>query len=802
MNILASYRWLQDYVDLKDIKPEAFAARVSLSGPGIERLYPQGQELEGVVVGKILAIEPHPQADKLRITKVDVGQKTLTIVCGGSNIAVDQWVPVAMIGARVRWHGEGDLIELKPIEIRGVASEGMICAANEIGLGEAFPHGEREILDLGLALGSSHFKVGESLAACLELADDTVMDIEVTTNRPDAVGMVGLAREAAAILERPFLWKENNKIAAGKAGLGVEVKEQDVCSRFMAVKIDGVNSRPTPWWMKRRLMSAGLRPIHLLADITNYIMLELGQPMHAYDADKLQGDLIVRRAKEGETMLALDGKTYVLPSSALVIADQAAPVAVAGIMGSEPSSVDQETTSVIFEAATFDEVSIRRTARALNLYSDAQVRFEKGLSTQMPPYALARAVELCLELAGGRVTSSVFNHESSAYKPLSFSIHEDDVRSRMGVHVSADEMVSTLARLGFGVSFEKGILKAQVPWWRDHDIESGSDLVEEIARVYGYARIPAIFPFGMAGSSVDPLIAYENKLRQFAKGTGLVEVFTYSFVSRQMLEKAGFDPSVCLRVQNPLSGDFEFMRTSLLPSLLDVVAENQERVKQAAYMEMASVYLPTVEGWSALPQETRELACAYITEDESAWKRAKGFIEAWCDEQGINGVTWKRLEDDAFWHPGRSVQAYIGSALLATVGEVHPTIASAYKFNGRVALVHATLAGLLAYSHPAKTYVPLPQFPEAKRDVAYVVDERVEVQDVMRVLRDSSVYITQLEWFDTYRGKGVNDGKKSVAFHVTFSVLDRTLEAAEVESEMARLTQAVERDFGGFVRGE
>jgi phenylalanyl-tRNA synthetase beta chain len=400
MNILASFDWLKEYLALKET-PEQFAARVSLSGPGVERLYPQGQELEGIVLGLVREVNPHPNADKLRVAKVDAGS-ALSIVCGGSNLAVGQWVAVAKVGAKVKWHGEGELVELKPTEIRGVASEGMICAANEIGLFDAFPHAEREILVLNDALELNALKAGSPLADVLGLAGDVVMDIEVTTNRPDAAGMVGLAREAAAILKRPFTWKPAAKIPASKAKFAVTVADKKLCPRYLAVKLGGIKVGPSPWWLKRRLLSAGLRPVNNVVDITNFVMLELGHPIHAFDAEKLAGEAIeVRRARAGESMAALDGKTYTFDDSTLVIADAEKPVAVAGIMGGEHSGVTGATTSLVFEAATFDPVSVRRSARKLNLYSDAQLRFEKGLSTEAPALALVRAVELCLELAGG-----------------------------------------------------------------------------------------------------------------------------------------------------------------------------------------------------------------------------------------------------------------------------------------------------------------------------------------------------------------------------------------------------------------
>ncbi|HVM90300.1 MAG TPA: phenylalanine--tRNA ligase subunit beta [Verrucomicrobiae bacterium] len=795
MNLLTSYDWLNEYVDLGGMTPEDFAARVSLSGPGVERLHPQGKEWNKVVLGHVLEVKPHPNADKLRLAITDIGNKKATIVCGGSNLAADQWVAVALEGAMVRWHGEGDLIELQPAEIRGVKSEGMICAANEIGLYDAFPHGEREILDIGIALPGLKLKPGTPLADVLGLSGDTVMDIEVTTNRVDSFSMVGMAREAAAILNKKLTWIPTKLPKPGKAKLHASVQDKKLCPRYMAVKINGVKVGPSPWWLKRRLMSAGLRPINNLVDITNFVMLELGQPMHAFDGAKLEGaKIVVRKAKQGERMAALDGKTYDLKEGMLVIADATRPQAVAGVMGSETSAVSGDTEVVIFEAATFDEISVRRTARALNLYSDSQLRFEKGLSTEAPEQALARAIELCLELCGGEVTSEIFDSRTAKYNPAQFSITFAKINELIGVAIKPKEAVDTLKRLGFAVKADAKKLTATVPWWRDHDIEDGRDLVEEIARVYGYANVPAVFPAGISPIPPSRELRLEEKVRGIARAAGYTETMTYSFTSAAMQEKAGYDPSVMLRIANPLTGDFEFMRTSLLPSLLSVVEENRERERTQKLFELQRVYYPQK---GKLPLEQTELGVAVL--GDRAWREAKGLVEAVIDGLGIDGVTWKRPEDDSFWHPGRSVQAWHEGVLLATVGELHPNLAQGYGFEHRIALADMPLMDVFPVARETHRYVPLPVYPQPMRDLALVVNRDVEAQDLMRVLRDADPLVRNVEWFDTYEGKGIEHGKKSLAFHVTLGA-DKTLSTEEVDAAMETLRAKAQRDFKASVR--
>jgi phenylalanyl-tRNA synthetase beta chain len=816
MNSLVSYDWLKEYVDLKGVTPDEFARRMSLSGPAVEKIHPQGADLEKVVVGHVLEVNPHPNADKLRIAKVDVGAglklartnaetHTVEIVCGGSNLKVDQWVTVALIGAKVRWHGEGDPITLEPIEIRGVKSDGMICAANEIGLFDAFPHADREILDLGAAFGVKKIKAGTPLADFLGLSDDVVMDIEVTSNRVDAMGMVGMAREAAAILKKDFLFESSALLpikAKGVVPVTISAKKQ--CGRYMAAKIEGVTVAPSPWWLKRRLMSAGIRPINNIVDISNFVMLEMAQPIHTFDAATLEGGIDVRLSRVGEKMKALDGKEYAFDDTVLLIADQSKPIAIAGVMGAENTGVMSNTRDVVIEVATFDPVVIRRGARKVNLQSDAQLRFEKGLSTEACPGALARAVELILELAGGKLAGPATDVRQGAYKPLKYSVTTDEVTSLIGVKLAQKEMVDTLRRLGFQIKTTGKKITAIVPWWRDHDIEDGRDLIEEIARVYGYGKIPAVVPFDLAPRPMDAELAWEKNVRNLSAGAGLTEVYSYSFVSKELLAKAGYDAAGMLHVQNPLTSDFEVMRTTLLPSLLQVASENRERFVEQKLFEVANVYYPINEGWTTLPDEQLELGALFVGMTDP-WRHAKGYVEFLLNEMGIHEYTWKRLSGDAFWHPGRSVQVFANGKLLATVGEISPKIAQAFKLD-RVALVDMPLETWIELATSAKSYVPVSNFPEAKRDLAIVVDHHVEFDDIARAAvrvgaQNALPVTTNAEWFDTYRGKNLPEGKKSVAMHLTFTSQERTLESAEVDVLMEKITLTLKEHFDAEVRG-
>ncbi len=829
MNTIVSYDWLKQYVKLKET-PEQFAARISLSGPAVEKILKFNSELDDkVVIGKILKLDKHPNADKLKLVSVDVGDvrgarnaEPLSIVCGGSNLELGQYVAVALLGAKVRWHGEGEPIVLEPAEIRGVKSEGMICASGEIGLGEAFPNSDRMILDLGFELGWDDTKtkvkipkLGTPLADVLGGSDDVGLDIEVTSNRVDCMGMVGMAREASAILDREFTWKEptlpKNAVRGTRYAVPVKISAKKECPRYMAAKISGVKVGPSPWWLKRRLLSAGLRPINNIVDISNYVMLELAQPTHIFDAATLEGGIDVRLSRVGEKIQALDGKTYELDDTILLIADDAKPIAIAGVMGGEQTGVTLNTTDVIIEAATFEPVCIRRGARKINLQSDAQQRFEKGLSTEAPPIAMTRTIELVLELAGGKLEGGITDVGQTKYRPLSFSTTVDEVDSLIGVKIPKTEMVSRLRRLGFKVQATGKSIKAEVPWWRDHDIELGRDLVEEIARIEGYANIPGIIPFGLQPRPMDAELVWEKRSRDILKGAGLSEVYSYSFVSKDLLAKADYDAKGMLHVQNPLTAEFEVMRTSLLPSLLQVAAENTERFPEQRLFEIANVYYPASGGtryavrgtdtpWSNLPDEQLEVGMLFLGMPEP-WRAAKGAVEHLLDEMGLDNITWKRLDNDSFWHPGHSVQAFVKEKLVATLGELSPKIAKNFKFESPVGLVDIPFEDIVGLAAEIRPYRPVTSFPEAKRDLSVVVDFRVEYDDIAKVIASLDPLVSDVEWFDTYRGEKLPSDKKSVAMHITFSSSERTLESAEVDALMENVTLALKEKFKAEMRG-
>ncbi|MBP9748847.1 phenylalanine--tRNA ligase subunit beta, partial [Patescibacteria group bacterium] len=536
MNINASYQWIREFVRT-NATPTEFAKRLSLAGMGVERTHDLSANLDGIVVATAIEVRPHSNANKLQVALVDAGKEVFEVVCGGTNLVTGMRVVFAPVGARVRWHGQGDLVTLASAEIRGVRSAGMICAAEEVGLKELLPHGPTEIVDLSWLSVAN----GTSLAKALGL-DDVVFDIEVTTNRPDAFSMIGLAREASAILPAPFLWKQpvlpRTTVSKKDAlALTVTVEVKTVCPRYSAVVLCGVTVAPSPWWLKKRLLVAGIHPVNNIVDIMNYVMLETSQPLHAFDYATLEKQrIVVRAARPGEKIAALDGKTYELQKDHLVIADAARPIAIAGVIGGKDSAISEKTETIVIEAAAFDPVSIRRTGRGFALHTDAALRYEKGLSVEATAPALARAIQLVQELAGGKIASPILDIRSKKEKPTVFPFDPVVAARLIGIPVSVQEMKRILTALGFTLRAKGKKYSVAVPWWRTYDIEDGRDFTEEVARIVGYHTLPSVLPPGVPPVRIGAdLFSIEDTISIILSEAGATEVLTNSFVSEEML---------------------------------------------------------------------------------------------------------------------------------------------------------------------------------------------------------------------------------------------------------------------------
>lgn len=799
MNISISYNWLKEFLPTT-LSPDEFASEMSAHGPAVERVHREHEDLDGIVVGRVVSVHTHPNADKLRRASVDVGKEVVEVVCGGSNLTAGMKVAFARIGARVRWHGEGDLVKLKSAEIRGVKSFGMICAANEIGLSDLYPHAEREIMDVS----SISAAPGTAITIALGL-DDAIFDFEVTTNRIDAFSVVGLAREARAILGvadvSPRSKPRERRLTPATPGspgpgISVVVQAKQLCPRYQAAVIRGVRMGPSPAWMKQRLIASGLRPINAAVDVANYVMLELGHPLHTFDAAKLtRGMIMVREARSGESIAALDGKTYSLTRGMLVIADADRPVAIAGVMGSEGSGVTSATTDIIIEAAAFDPVSIRRTSHTLGIVSDAALRFEKGIHPESTALALERAVELLTKTCGGAVDPTVVDVRAVPWKPRSVKFRPERASDLAGVVIPSKTQRANLEALGFKVKTSGKTWNVTIPWWRDADIEGGErDLIEEVTRLYGYARIPDVLPPGVSARARVRELDDTERIREFFCGAGFLETQTMPLVPEAWAPDG-------LELDNPLTSDGSRLRTSLVPSLLSVVADNQERASELRLFEISRVQIPRPGN---LPDEPTFLLAVLAGSSPSG--------EQFYRAEGVCAALGRRLdipfefvapsaEDVAHegLHPGRSLAVRALGHAVGFVGELALSALRRYGVEMRVAMVLLDVAhALAARTFPAVSDVPA--FPAVKRDISFIVPVRTKHAELYAALRAQSSLLVSCELFDVFSGTDIPSGKKSMAYHLAFQSDERTLTADEVAAVESKLKNALESKFGAVIR--
>ncbi len=791
MNILASYNWIKEYLKT-DQSVETFASEMSLKSMSVEEIIDLKKKFDGMVIGFVDEIKDHPNADKLKIAVTNIGDKQVDIVCGGMNLKQGQRVVVTLPGSKVRWHGEGDLIELKETEIRGAKSYGMICAGAEVGFEKAHT-GEKDIWDL---TDITDAEPGTPFSKAFDM-EDYLMDIEVTTNRSDSMNIIGLAREAGVATDGEFV-HEPNKLPAGGTGkdLKVDIQEKDLCPRYMAVVIDGIKVGPSPAWLQRKILLSGHRPINNIVDITNLILHEYGQPLHAFDYDKLKdGTIIVRRANDGEKFVALDEKEYELASSNLVIADAEKSVALAGIMGGLDSGTWNETTTIVFEAATFDALTTRKTARSLNLYSDSQSMFEKGLSTESPESALARAVELTLEIAGGQVASQVIDIRKEEYQPLHFPINHDHMRRIIGVDIPDEDQIDILKKLGFTVSGGE----VTVPYWRDHDIEHSVDFAEEIARMYGYHNIPSKLPSGQLSlQQKDQNLKWEGWMKRQLQAAGYTEFFSYSFIGEDEFRKYDLDTDDAVKIYNPLSSDLTHMRTSLMPSLLSSIAQNQKHTPAGRVFEIARIY-EAVSG--NLPNELTHVVIAKFGPGNSLddFRELKGIVDMLNRDTGL-ALTLHRINDDPYWHASRSAEIKHDGRRIGVIGQVADEYQKQFGIDYPVMVLQMDLEAIIPSMVETRYYEVLPEYPAVRRDIALLVDKTAEFESVKNLFKAESTLLESVDLVEIYEGKGIENGKKSMTLGLKLRSADKTLASEEVDAEMKKFESVATEKLGAEVR--
>ena len=786
-----SYQWLGEYLDTGGMTPQEAAHLLTMTGTKVESV--QVIDLSAIVVGRILEQKDHPLSNKpLWIHQVDIGGgKVIQIIAGAPNAVKGTIVPVALPGTRVP---SGTLV--RDGKIVGEAAQGMLCSADELLLGE-----EREprimLLDRG--------EPGESLAKYIPI--EAIFEAEITPNRPDCLGHLGVARELAAASGRDF---KADFMPAYIEGLpppsaeliAVAIDDPDLCSRFVAVPVTGVKVGPSPDWVQRRLRAAGVRPISNVVDATAYVMLEHGKPTHVFDLAKLAGaQLTVRHARDGESLLCLDGQTRKVRPGMLVVADAKGPVAIGGIIGGEESGVSDATTAVVIESAGWDGVNIRATSRALGLRTEASLRHEKGLAPEMAMAGARRAAALIREWAGGEMHSDWVDVYPRPQQPVRVQLEPRKVDDLLGVHVPLEESESILRRLGFQVRSEPGGQWDVLPPVFRLDVELPEDIVEEVGRIYGIARIPATLP-GRRHMKWEPARADDAdwEIREVLAGAGFEEAVTPALVSGKLLGKLGLDQGARSLI-NPMSDELDTMRTSLLPSLLAAARLNQNRTSERVDLfELARVYRGAAEdGLADEPVRLTVIAQAGDAAGREGFLRLKSVMDRLAADRAAGEVGYEPASSSHLFHPGRTARLTLRGKELGVLGELHPSALIPFDLEGRIVALDIDLATLLSASGERKA-VELPRYPAVQRDLAVVVEEVVPARELQATLKQAAgVVLESVRAFDEYRGGQVQDGRKSIAFTLTFRSPERTLTDAEVEGVMSEIRKALEkRHRAGF----
>ena len=802
--------WLSDFVDCKDIEIKKYCDRMTDTGSKVEGYTLLGSEIENVRVGLITKIERHPDAERLVVCQVDCGEKTIQVITAATNVFEGAYVPVCYCPRdekRVAKLASG--AQIKSGKLRGLISEGMFCSIEELGLTTHDMPGAATdgILILNDVVPC---KPGDDIVDVLMMRDRAV-EFEITPNRPDCLSVIGLARESAASFGRELHIPSPVVTEAGddvRNYIDIEIKDKEKCFRYSARVIKNVKIAPSPLWMRMRLRASGVRPINNIVDITNYVMLEYGQPMHAFDYKCLDGKHIeVRTAGDKETFLTLDGQSRALEADMLVIADGKKPVGIAGVMGGANSEITEDTTTVVFESAMFLGSSVRVTAKKLGMRTDASSRFEKGLDSENTVPALERACELVTLLGAGEVVSGMIDIYPEKKQTATVPFEPEKINRFLGIHLSAEKMTEILESLHFVV--KNGLV--YVPSYRD-DVRCMNDIAEEVVRIYGYNEIESgNIVAAMTQGGLTPKQRFTEDVHSLLCGFGLDEIYTYSFMSAKLYDKAGLAADDKRRhsveIMNPFGEDSKTMRTTAIPSMLETLEINGNKGAQAAALyEMARIFLPrenvvtNIHGLEGtLPDERIKLMIGLYGAGD--YYHLKGMCEALFQYAGVKVKFTKETADPTF-HPGRcAIMTTADGAALGILGELHPTVAQNYTFSAPVYLAELDMENLFAASNQKKTYHPLPKFPAVTRDFSFVCDESVTVGEIEDAMRASGVSIMEgITFFDVYRGAQLGAGKKSVSFSVSLRSADHTLTVEEADRAASKILRGVERALGITIR--
>lgn len=799
--MLLSRKWLNEFVPV-DVDDRTFAEDMTLSGSKVEITEIEGEEISNVVVGRVVEIKRHENSDHMWICQVDVGEEApIQIVTGAQNVSQGDLVPVAKHNSTLPGG-----VKITKGKLRGEKSNGMLCSYKELGMTDNdWPYSVVDgifLLNSDPDLKAKDLKPGDDIRTAIGL-DDHVVEFEITPNRPDCLSVIGLAREAAVTYGKTMAQHEP-VVKGGGIGnltelLDVETPATDLCPRYTARMVRNVKIGPSPKWMRDRLRASGVRPINNIVDITNYVMLEYGQPMHAFDYRYVNGGkIVVRRAEDGETLTTLDGNVRQLNSSMLVIADEHRAVGLAGIMGGENSEIVEDTVDVVFESANFNGTSIRRTALALGMRTEASAKFEKGLDILNTLPAVNRACELVEMLGAGEVLDGTIDILNFVPQPKQLKLRADKINALLGTDIDAAEMCRILQELGFGVDGDI----ITVPSWRG-DVEHYSDLAEEVARFYGYNQIPTTAMTGVTtrgGYSPEQML--ERSLGTVCRSLGYDEIITYSFISPTYYDKIRLPEDSPLRksmkIMNPLGEDTSIMRTTVMPSMLEILTRNYNyRNKEAHLYELGRTYFEREDG---MADEPKHLSLGIYGPEESFFT-LKGAVETILDSIRAEDATYVAEKSDPSYHPGRCAKVYVNGQEVGTLGQIHPLVAANYGVDAELYYADLKFDALFASRGADPEYQPLPKFPAVTRDIAVLVDKAVTVGAMESSIQAAAKgLLKDVTLFDIYEGAKLPTGKKSVAFNLVLRADDRSLTAQEADDEVNLVLERLKKDFDAMLR--
>lgn len=799
--------WIKAYVPELECTDQEYMDAMTLSGTKCEGFERLDADLDKIVVGQIEKIEKHPDADKLVVCQVNIGTETIQIVTGASNVEEGQKVPVVLDGGRVAGGHDGSKtpggIKIKKGKLRGVPSNGMMCSIEELGSTRDF---YPEAPENGIYIFDDSVEVGADAVEVLGL-HDTVFEYEITSNRVDCYSVLGIAREVAATFRKPFVQPEVK--AVGTTGdvndyISVEVKDADLCPRYCAKVVKNVKIAPSPEWMQRRLSACGIRPINNLVDITNYVMEEFGQPMHAYDLDTIADNkIVVRRAKDGEKFVTLDGQERDLDSGMLMICDGEKPVGLAGIMGGENSMITDDVHDMLFEAACFDGTNIRLSSKRVGLRTDASGKFEKGLDPNNAEAAINRACQLIEELGAGEVVEGMVDVYPTKKEERTIKFDPEYVNNLIGFNLTEEEMVNYFPALELKYDLATKIIT--IPTFRQ-DLIGMCDIAEEIARFYGYDKIPTALPSGEATSGK---LSYKLRIDEIARSValycGFSQGMTYSFESPKVFDKLLLPKDSELRktvtISNPLGEDFSVMRTTSLNGMLTSLATNyNRRNKDVRLFEMGNIYLPKSLPVTDLPDERMQFTLGFYGDGD--FFTMKGVVEEFLGQVGINkNITYDPKAGKTFLHPGRQAKVIYDDKVIGYLGEVHPLVCENYAMKTRAYVAVIDMPYIYEMANFDKKYEGIAKFPAVSRDISMVVPKEIMVGQIEDVIKQRGGNILEdYNLFDIYEGDQIEKGFKSVAYNIVFRAKDRTLEESDVSGAMKKILNGLE-ELGIQLRG-